>query len=108
MREFILKMIKNNFDAAKVSLDLADYGTAGETIYPASLHLAEGCAVFLARINGEKKLVAVAQAESKLFAAIQAEQQLTIGNTPVKIAELSHANAGVLRNFFSFMASSRC
>ena len=103
MREIILKMIKNNFDAAKVSLDLADYGTAGETIYPASLHLAEGCAVFLARINGEKKLVAVAQAESKLFAAILPEQLLTIESMPVKIAELSHANACVLRKFFSFM-----
>ena len=103
MREFILKIIKNKFDAEKTNLDFKASGSIGELIYPASLHVADGCAVFLARVNGEKKLVAVAQAESKLFAEIQAETQLTIEGQPVKIAELSHANAGILRKSFSFM-----
>ena len=56
-REFISAMIDSGFDA---KLQRA----SAELDYPASFHVADQCGLFLARVNGEKRLIAVAQAES--------------------------------------------
>ena len=102
-RDFIREIIENQFDAEKAIHKFSDCGTEGDLVYPASLHIAEGCAVFLARINGEKKLVAVARTESQLFDAIKAEKQLTIDARQIKIAAMSTENAVLLRRCLPFM-----
>ena len=81
-REFISAMIDSGFDA---KLQRA----SAELDYPASFHVADQCGLFLARINGDKRLIAVAQAESKLFNEIQAQETCMVDGKAVKIAELS-------------------
>ena len=95
-REFISAMIDSGFDA---KLQRA----SAELDYPASFHVADQCGLFLARVNGEKRLIAVAQAESKLFNEIQAQETCMVDGKAVKIAELSANNAEVMRKFFPFM-----
>ena len=102
-REYVQEIIGDSFDSAKLGRNFKDFGAGGECVYPASFHRQENCALFVARIRGEKKLVAVAGAKSELFENIREEQSLFIEGKPVKIAALSAANAEVLRKEFAFM-----
>jgi hypothetical protein len=99
-REFVSTMISSGFDP-KFQRNPAELATG--SVYPASFHIADQCGVFLARVNGEKSLIAVAQAHSKLFDEIQALESCTIDSKAVKIAKLSSGNAEVLRKNFPFM-----
>jgi len=99
-RDFISKMIGNGFEP-KFHRDPVEL--AKGSVYAASFHVADQCGIFLARVNGAKSLIAVAQAESKLFNEIQAQETCTIDGKAVKIAALSPNNADALRNYFPFM-----
>ena len=100
----VTKLIENEFDLAETKSGLCrDDAGEGETFYPSSLHAVDHCVVFLARVKGEKKLLAVAQSDSKLFSILQAEETGDVAGKAVKIASLSAENACLLRQHLSFM-----
>lgn len=102
-RKFSQVIIDNQFDTGRVGQAFKEYGKGSDRVYPASLHVQDECALFVARIRGEKKLVAVARGRSDLFEAVREESRLTIAGQAVKIAALSGANAVVLKKWFAFM-----
>ena len=101
--EFVTMMVQNNFDVERTSNSCSVSLGEEESVYPASFHVVENCGVFLARVRGAKKLIAVAQADSVLFTAIEAEQTTTVAGKTVKIALLSSKNAELLRKHLPFM-----
>lgn len=102
-RECVKFIGENQVDPGKLTRTFGGYKTGGEGIYPASFHTADHCVLFVARVRGAKKLIAVEQEKSELFADIREEVLLCIEGRQVKIAGLSAANAAVLRKSFSFM-----
>lgn len=102
-REAVVNIIENQFVESHISSNFNENLPGNGIAYPASLHIIDGCAIFLDRIGGAKKLIAVAQAKTGLFDAIQEEEILFIDEKPVKIASTSHQNAELLRSWFPFM-----
>jgi len=71
-------------------------------IYPDSIHEIEGNLIFLAKIDGCKKLVII---ENKLSAStdkFQTESQETVKDKEIKLVPLNHENALVLRKLLPF------
>ena len=75
----------------------------GEGIYKDSLLINSDVALFLIRQHCGKRLVILERKESSLFADIVAEETGSIHGTNYKNAELSHANAMVMRRYIAFM-----
>ena len=95
-------------DWKSFALQLIDGGFAvpaemGEEIYKKSLLINSGVALFLTRGQSGKNLVVIERKENTLFADIVAVETGNIHGSNYKIAELSHANAVVMRRHFQFM-----
>lgn len=92
-KSFATRLIANQF---------APVPANGE-IYERSLLLTPENAIFLARANTGKRLIMLERTKNKLFDELKAEEIGNIGEISFKSAELSHANAEVMRRYVSFM-----
>ena len=92
-KSFATKLIEGNFAPVPVS---------GE-VYRDSLLMTSEAALFLARTTKGKRLILLERKPGKLFAEIEAEETGTLGDISFKAAQLSHANAVVMRRHVAFM-----
>ena len=92
-KSFANQLILGNFAPVPVS----------GPIYRDSLLLTPEAALFLARTTKGKRLVLLERKPGRLFAEIDAEETGTLGDISFKSAQLSHANAVVMRRHVPFM-----
>ena len=95
-------------DWKSFALQLIDGGFAcptemGEEIYKNSLLINSEVALFLTKGQCGKSLVMIERKENSLFADIVAAETGNFHGSNYKIAELSHANAVVMRRHIAFM-----
>lgn len=83
----------------KIGEQLVDF-----TMYPQSVNDANGCKLFLAKVDGQKQLIIVEQEAASNCAEFQVDRTIEVESKNVKVAPLNHANAVILRKWFAFTA----
>ena len=88
-------------DTAKYSKHIKSFGEGACRLYPDSVHAANGCVFFMAKIFGEKILLIVEKEEGADSSDFEGTVITTLGRT-VRKAPLSHHNAVAIRRWFPF------
>jgi len=99
VEKFCSKVISNglNIEEAK-----AEAVNNFDDIYPDSIHEIDANMIFLARIEGCKKLVLIENKSPALTDEFQTESKINLKDKKIKFASLSHKNADVLRKLLPF------
>lgn len=97
--EYILR--SKTIDTAKYSKHMSSFGEGECHLYADSVHAANGCVLFIAKILGEKFLWIVEKEAGADGSAFEGKV-MTLDGRNVRKAQLSHNNAQVIRGWFPF------